>query len=361
MARTPLHDWHAANGGRIVDFAGWDMPVQYSTIVQEHHAVRKHVGVFDISHMGRLFFTGPQAAELLDHVLTNDMTRIMTGQIRYSLVTNESGGILDDVLVYRFASFDMLVVNASNRIKIVDWITAHQSAFEAEMTDETESRAMIALQGPQALAVLNPLTADDLSQMKYYTGIETSVLGHDAIVSRTGYTGEDGFEVIVASEFAEAVWKTFLEAGSSHGIEPAGLGSRDTLRLEAAMPLYGHEMDEQVDPFTAGLGFAVKLDAGDFIGKTALATLRKHGPAKTRIGLRLDGRRPAREGCVVLSEAGDELGSITSGTFSPTLETPIAMAYVTTDSCQVGSTVAVDIRGKQATATVVELPFYKRS
>ena len=361
MARTPLHDWHASHGGRIVDFAGWDMPVQYSTIVREHFAVRNNVGVFDISHMGRLVFTGPQAADLLDHVLTNDMTRIRAGQIRYSLVTNEAGGILDDVLVYRFGSFEMLVVNASNRLKIVDWIKTHQSAFNAQMTDETAARAMIALQGPKSITVLNPLAADDLSQLKYYTGIETSVLGHEAIVSRTGYTGEDGFEIIVASDVAESVWKTLLEAGAECGIEPAGLGSRDTLRLEAAMPLYGHEMDEQVDPYTAGLGFAVKLGAGDFIGKPALEEIRSRGAARTRIGLRLEGRRPAREGCTVLSESGEELGIITSGTFSPTLDAPIAMAYVKTGSCEIGNSVAVDIRGKQAAATVVELPFYKRS
>lgn len=360
MSRTPLFDWHVANHGRIVDFAGWDMPVQYSTIVEEHQAVRQQAGLFDISHMGRLFFDGPQACELLDHLLTNDVTKLQVGQIRYSLVTNSAGGILDDVLVYRFDDFYMLVVNASNREKIVAWIDENRDGFEANYRDETLDRAMIAIQGPLAVQLLTPHVAANISDMKYYTGISTTVDGVEAIVSRTGYTGEDGFEVIVPNNATERLWTALLKSGAKDGVRPAGLGARDTLRLEAAMPLYGHEMTETTDPFAVGLGFAVKLEAGDFIGKSALVKAKAAGPSQTRIGLKLEGRRPAREGCQVFTAEDSAIGEVTSGTFSPTLQTPVAMASVTKGACEIGQQLSVDIRGKRAIATVVKLPFYRR-
>lgn len=359
MHKTPCHAWHQAQNARLVDFAGWEMPIQYSTITDEHNAVRNAVGLFDIAHMGRLEFTGPHACALLDHLVTNDVTKLTEGQIRYALVTNEQGGILDDVLVYRFSKSYMLVVNASNREKIVEWIQHHQAGFDTQMRDLTTTHFMLALQGPRSVELLNPFAEADVSAMKYYTGIETTVCGHDAIVSRTGYTGEDGFEVIVDNAYAEEVWTTLFDAGQSMGLLPTGLGCRDTLRLEAGMPLYGHELDEQTHPFSADLGFAVKLKAGDFLGKAALVKAKEQGGYALRVGLELEGRRIAREGAEVFV-GDDKIGTITSGTFSPTLEKPIAMAYLAPEFTEIGHTVDVDIRGKKVAATIVKLPFYSR-
>ncbi len=359
LLRTACHEWHAAHGGRIVDFAGWEMPVQYSTITEEHLAVRHAAGLFDIAHMGRLTFKGPDASRFLDSIVTNDVASLKLGQIRYALITNEAGGILDDVLVYRFESSYLLVVNASNRLKIVKWIEDHIDGFDVEFEDITVSRFMLALQGPKALEVLDPLVDTDLTDISYYYGTESSIADQAAIVSRTGYTGEDGFEVIVAADFGLSLWKTLIEQGATVGLKPAGLGCRDTLRLEAAMPLYGHELDESIDPLTAGLGFAVKLDSADFIGKSALVAAKQTGTTKKRIGLVLEGRRIAREGATVLNE-GEAVGEVTSGTFSPTLEKPIAMAYVQPGCSAVGTKLTVDIRGKSISADVIKLPFYRR-
>lgn len=360
MHETSLHNWHAHRGARMVDFAGWRMPVQYTSIVEEHNAVRNAAGMFDIAHMGRLLFNGPDACALLDHLLTNDVTKLQPGQIRYALVCNEQGGILDDVLVYRFADYYMLVVNASNREKIVGWIDEHREGFDCKVSDATFDRFMLALQGPKAIEILDPLATGDVAGMKYYHGAEMTVGYLSAIVSRTGYTGEDGIEVIVPSEQAETIWQKLMEAGEPHGLSPAGLGCRDTLRLEAAMPLYGHEMDESVDPFTAGLSFAVKLQAGDFIGKAALAEKKADESLPRRVGLVLDGKRIAREEAKLF--AGDEgIGRVTSGTFSPTLQKSIAMGYVPQEYANAGTKIEVDIRGKRAAAEVTALPFYKRS
>ena len=344
----------------MVDFAGWDMPVQYSSITEEHHAVRKAAGLFDISHMARIRFRGPDACGLLDHLLTNDVTKIDVGRIRYSLITNETGGILDDVLVYRFSNDYLLVVNASNRSKIVDWIEAHRQSFDVVVEDLTNLRCMLALQGPRSIEILNPLTAADISQLRYYSGVETQVDDQPAIVSRTGYTGEDGFEVVVASEHAAALWERIIQAGADCGLRATGLGCRDTLRLEAGMPLYGHELDENTDPFTAGLSFAVRLKAGDFIGKQACQAARQDTGRKKRIGMELDGRRVAREGADICL-GDDTVGRVTSGTFSPTFEKPISMGYIAADHAEAGTRLEVDIRGKRVAATIVALPFYKRS
>lgn len=359
MLQTALHDWHVARGARMVDFAGWEMPVQYTSIIEEHHAVRKAAGVFDIAHMGRLSFTGPDACRLLDHLLTNDVTKLNVGQIRYSLVCNEQGGILDDVLVYRFPEHYLLVVNASNREKIVSWIEQQSGGFDVNVADQTRERFMLALQGPRSIEILNPLADADVSSLKYYHGTETTVCGVAGTVSRTGYTGEDGFEVIVPADNAVAVWEAVFEAGQSCGLLPAGLGCRDTLRLEAAMPLYGHEMDETVDPFTAALAFAVKLQAGDFIGREALLAKKTTGPQRMRVGLELDEKRIAREGAELYAGT-DRVGEVTSGTFSPTLERSIATGYLPPKLSEPGTAVEVDIRGKRVAAKVVPLPFYRR-
>ncbi|MEX0819170.1 MAG: glycine cleavage system aminomethyltransferase GcvT [Pirellulaceae bacterium] len=365
LARTPLYDWHVARSARMVDFAGWSMPVQYSSIVEEHNATRNAVGVFDISHMGRLRFDGQGAARFLDRLLTRRVVGIEAGLIRYSLVTNEAGGILDDVLVYHLKEaggepFHQLVVNASNRAKIVAWIEQHLTDADAlTFRDETIETAMIAVQGPRALEALQPLVDVPLSDMRYYSGQAAQVAGHLGIVSRTGYTGEDGCELILPAESATDVVERLFAEGKSCGIQPAGLGARDTLRLEAGMPLYGHELSETIDPFQAGLGFAVHLKDRDFIGAAALRELKQRPNQPRRIGLELGGKRVPREHYPVLFQ-GEPVGEITSGTFSPTLERPIGMAYVQPHAAELGTELAVDVRGRAEPARVVPLPFYQR-
>lgn len=353
--RTPLFDWHAAHGGRIVDFAGWDMPVQYTSIVEEHQTVRTAAGLFDISHMGRLSFGGPDALDLIQLVFTNNAATMKDMQVRYGLVCNEKGGIRDDILVYRWPYGWAMVVNASNREKIVGWLNEHKGKRNVEMTDQTLSTAMIAVQGPKAIELCKNLVDADPSTLAYYFATPTRFRGQPAVLSRTGYTGEDGVEVMVGAKQGVELWEELLRRGA----KPCGLGARDTLRLEAAMPLYGHELSEEIDPFQAGLAWAVKLDKGDFLGREALLRRQKDGALRQRVGLELDGKRIPREGCKVLAE-GKEVGVVSSGTFGPTLQKAIAMAYVDPARMQPGTPLSVDIRGKAEPARTVKLPFYKR-
>jgi aminomethyltransferase len=339
----------------MVDFAGWDMPVQYSSIVEEHTAVRTGVGIFDISHMGRLWFSGPDSLTLVERLYTNSASTLKEGQARYGLLCNERGGILDDVLAYRLQERLGMVVNAANRTKILDWIEQHRPRIGVEVVDKTKESCMIAVQGPGALQCCQGLVAANLASLRYYFALPTTYQGKDCIVSRTGYTGEDGFEFIVAADEGPRLWKELC----AHGAKPCGLGARDTLRLEAAMPLYGHELTEGIDPFEAGLDWAVKLDKGDFVGRQALLARREAGPAKVRVGLELEGKRVAREGSGVFRHEA-QLGEVTSGTFSPTLNRPIAMAYISKNLNEPGLGCSVDIRGKRSAARVVPLPFYKR-
>ena len=339
----------------MVDFAGWDMPVQYSTIIDEHTAVRKAAGLFDISHMGRLSFSGPDALALIQKVYTNNAATMKDGQVRYGLVCNDNGGIRDDVLVYRWPYGWAMVVNASNRTKIVDWINDSKGTLNVQMEDQTLSTCMVAVQGPKALEIVAGLTEADASKLGYYFATPTLCMGQKAVLSRTGYTGEDGVEIMIGNAHGVALWEELVKRGA----KPAGLGCRDTLRLEAAMPLYGHELSEEIDPFQAGLAWAVKMDKGDFRGKAALAQ-RKAGPAqRQRVGLELQSKRIAREGAFVKA-AGREVGVVTSGTHSPTFGKPIAMAYVDPGLQAVGTQVIVDIRGNEEPAVVVPMPFYKR-
>ncbi len=360
MLSTPLHDWHVAQGGRIVDFAGWAMPVQYASIVDEHHATRTAAGVFDISHMGRLRFDGPGAGEFLDRLVTRRTSDMQTGQIRYGLVTNDAGGILDDVLVYRLqdaggGTYWLLVVNASNRQKILSWLAPRLAdRRDVLMTDVTLQWGMIAVQGPRALELAQPLVEADLAKFKYYTGAETRISGHGGIASRTGYTGEDGCELIVGNRAIVEVWQALVDAGAT----PCGLGCRDTLRLEAAMPLYGHELSESITPWQAGLAMAVNLEGRSFPGHDALAKLQ-HEPTRIRVGIELDGKRVPREHFAVLRD-GHPVGETTSGTFSPTLGKSIAMAYVDAACAAARTEVAIDIRGRAESGRVVPLPFYRR-
>lgn len=371
LFRTPLADWHSAHGGRMVDFAGWSMPVQYASIVAEHQATRQAVGLFDVSHMGRLRLDGSGAAAFLDRLLTRKVVGMGPGKIRYSLICNEGGGILDDVLVYHLLAhggglYHLLVVNASNREKIVGWLKSHlQPSDDVTLNDRTFETAMIAVQGPQALMCAEPLVGTDLGGLGYYTGTETTICGHAAIVSRTGYTGEDGCELIVPATAAIEVWEKVLAHGKDAGAAAVGLGARDTLRLEAAMPLYGHELNEQINPIQAGLSFAVNLEGRDFIGREAMVAAKQNKELPVRVGLELAGRRAAREHYPVLTPTRSAsevatVGEISSGTFSPTLQKPIAMAYLPPQYAEVGTELAVDIRGSAEPARVVKLPFYSR-
>lgn len=366
LLKTPLADWHGAHGGRMTDFAGWWMPVQYDSIVAEHLATRHAAGLFDVSHMGRLRFDGPDSAAFLDRVLTRQVRGMSLGKIRYSLICNEAGGILDDVLVYHLqehggAPFHLLVVNASNRPKIVDWLKSHlQAGEEVTITDLTFDSGMIAVQGPAALSVVEPLVGTDLGGLAYYTGTATTICGHLGLVSRTGYTGEDGCELIVPAAVVVEIWEKILAHGQKAGARPAGLGARDTLRLEAGLPLYGHELSETIDPFQAGLGFAVNLDGRQFVGREALVARRDDPSRPRRVGLVLAGRRVARQDYRVL-QGEETVGWVTSGTFAPSLQQSIAMAYVQPASAAVGTVLSVDIRGSREAARVVKLPFYTRA
>ncbi|GIX05487.1 MAG: aminomethyltransferase [Planctomycetaceae bacterium] len=335
------------------------MPLQYSGIVEEHQAVRQRVGWFDISHMGRFELRGRQACAWLDLVLTIAVSRMQPGEVRYSLVCHSEGGILDDVLVYCFPESYWLVVNAANRQKIWDWLQQHRPAGEAHLIDHTETTAMLAIQGPRALAALPDSMKALWQTLKPFAALHLPAFPSQAWISRTGYTGEDGCELVLPAPQALAVWEEIQRSGSAAEGKPCGLGARDTLRLEAAMPLYGHELSEQIDPLTAGLGFAVKFDKPHFIGRQALLKIQQQPLRQRRIGLKLAGKRIARQGARVW-QAEREVGMVSSGSFSPTLACPIAMAYVTADVAQPDTTLEVEIRGQREPAVVVPLPFYRR-
>ena len=355
-SRTVLHDWHTSHGARMVDFAGWDMPVQYTSIIDEHTAVRTAAGVFDISHMGRLSFGGPDALALIQRVYTNNAATLKDGQVRYGLVCNDQGGIRDDVLVYKWPYGYAMVVNASNREKIVGWLNETKGGLNVQIMDQTLDTCMVAVQGPKALDLVKGLTDADASKLGYYFAAPTRCLGQQAVVSRTGYTGEDGVEIMLGAKFGVQLWEELVKRGA----KPCGLGARDTLRLEAAMPLYGHELGEDIDPFQAGVGWAVKLDKGEFRGREALVRRKEVTAARRRIGLELIGKRIAREGAVLRS-GGRDVGVVSSGTFSPTFNKSIAMAFVEPAFTAPGTSLVADIRGKEEPAVVVPLPFYRRA
>lgn len=363
LARTPLDGWHRSAGGQMVEFAGYEMPIRYDSIVSEHHACRNAAALFDVSHMGRLRFEGEGAEQLLDQLLTRRVRDLPVGRVRYAMMCDPEGGVLDDVLVSHIETpsgrrYFLLVVNAANRRKIVDQIATQVDRFPGvTVTDRTELTAMIAVQGPRAVEAGDRLLDIDVSALKFYRTRVTEQFGKPVIVSRTGYTGEDGFELIVRAEEAGRVWENLLLAGREAGFVAAGLGARDTLRMEAAMPLYGHELSESIDPLSAGLGFACDLDDHDFIGDAALRRIRDSGPARLRIGLLPEGKRPARDGCPVFSSGGEPIGVVTSGGPSPTLGVPIAMALVDASAAG-GSNFRIDVRGKSIDAVSTPLPFY---
>jgi aminomethyltransferase len=342
----------------MVEFAGWDMPVQYEGLLAEHEAVRTRVGLFDVSHMGEVVFRGPKALEALNRVFTNDLGKVADGQAQYGCLCRDSGGIVDDVVVYRRAADDLLVcVNAGNRQKDFEWLASH--AGGADVRNESDDWAQLALQGPLAVQLLQRLTKVNLSQMRSYRFAPGEVAGIPCLVARTGYTGEDGFELFCASSKGPALWDALLSAGGPEGIRPTGLGARDSLRLEMAYRLYGSDMDDSTTPLEAGLAWVVKLEKGEFVGRDALIRQREQGVAKKLVGFTLTDPGIPRHGYPVLRD-GRKVGEVTSGTKSPTLGTSIGLAYVPTALAAEGSTFAVEIRGRAAAARVVKTPFYVR-
>jgi aminomethyltransferase len=358
---TPLLDRHEALGAKIVEFAGWLMPIQYAGILEEHRAVRAAAGLFDLSHMGELVVEGPEAGTALAAALITDPPALAVGRAHYSMICAPDGGILDDLIVYRLAAERFMVVaNASNARVVSDALTERLVGFKAVLDDQSLATGLIAVQGPRSLDILRPLTTLDLAAIRYYGIAEGEVAGCHAQVARTGYTGEDGFELFVEVERAGEVWDIVLAAGREHGLVPVGLGARDTLRLEAGMPLYGNELDRATNPYQAGLGRVVKLGKeGDFVGRAALEKVARDGIDRRLVGLVLRERGIARHGYPVLDDAGPT-GVVTSGTMSPTLGQAIAMAYVAPAHAEPGTMLAVEIRGARVPAEVVPLPFYTR-
>jgi aminomethyltransferase len=358
---TPLLHRHRALGAKIVEFAGWLMPIQYRGILEEHRATRSAAGLFDLSHMGELGVEGPEAGAALAAALVSDPPSLAVGRAHYSMICAEDGGILDDLIVYRLAPDRFMVVaNASNAKTVSDALAARIKPFKAVLDDLSLATGLIAVQGPRSQDIVGPLTDVDLRAVRYYGIAEGSVAGRPALVARTGYTGEDGFEMFVEVGHVGEVWDALLDAGRPRGLVPVGLGARDTLRLEAGMPLYGNELSRATNPYEADLGRVVKLDKpGPFVGREALERVAREGTPRRLVGLVLRGRGIARHGYPVVAD-GVATGAVTSGTMSPTLGTAIAMAYVATAHAEPGTMLAVEIRGAPVAAEVVPLPFYKR-
>ncbi|MFO0774989.1 MAG: glycine cleavage system aminomethyltransferase GcvT [Nitrospiraceae bacterium] len=361
MARTPLYDAHVAAGGRLVDFAGWDMPMQYSGVLDEYHAVRTKAGLFDVSHMGRISVTGAGALDFLQRVTTNDVATIAVGQAQYGMVCTESGGIKDDIFVYRLADRDYLVcVNASNREKIVAWFHQHnRKPAECVIVDPSADMAQVAVQGPASRAVLGAIGLPDATTMKLRHCAVVTLMGAPCTLARTGYTGELGFELYFPAKLARQVWDRVLLEGQAHGVKPAGLGARDLLRLEMAYLLYGNDMSEETTPLEAGAAWAVALHKPNFIGRTALLAQNDALPRRL-IGFELLEKAVPRHGCLIRRADGDggQIGEVTSGNLSPLLQKGIGMGYVPMAHTAVGSRLVIDIRGKLVPAVVVKPPFY---
>ena len=360
LKRTPLHDEHVRLGAKMVPFAGYEMPVQYPTgIVAEHKAVREGVGMFDVSHMGELEIRGPQALDWVQQVVTNDASKIEIGQAQYAAICKPDGGVIDDCITYRFADRYMIVVNASNLVKDREWMLRFADRFDAEMTDKSDDIGLIALQGPKAADVLARVTETDLDAIGYYRFAEGEVDSRYAVISRTGYTGEDGFELYVGADDAAHVWRALLVAGEPEGIKPAGLGCRDSLRLEMGDALYGNDLAEEHDAIESGLGWVVKPDKGDFSGREALVKTKEAGPQRKLIGFELKERGFPRHGYEIAHE-GRVVGVVTSGVHSPSLDKGIGMGWIEAGLSKAGTAIDIMVRGKPLTAEIVRPPFYKQ-
>ncbi len=358
LKRTPLHEEHVRLDAKLVPFAGFEMPVQYPTgITAEHKAVRERAGLFDVSHMGEFMVTGPDALALIQKVAVNDAAKIEVGQAQYSAMCFESGCVVDDLIVYRFADRYMLVVNAANLDKDLDWIRGHAEGLDVDVQDVSDETALLALQGPAARDVLRPLVDLDLDDIRYYRFGEGTVAGASAMISATGYTGEDGFELYLAADDAPELWRKILSAGGDR-VAPAGLGARDSLRLEVGYPLYGNDLDDQHTTLESGLGWITKLDKGDFVGREALRRQKEAGLERKLVGLKLEERGFPRPGYAVVS-GGEEVGVLTSGTVSPSLGYGIALGYVPLELAAEGTSLQVDARGRKLAATVTRPPFYR--
>ena len=361
LKRTPLYEAHISVGGRMVEFAGWEMPVQYSGHVQEHLAVRQAAGLFDVSHMGEIEIRGSDTLALVQHVTTNDASKLEDNQAQYSTMTSADGGVLDDLLVYRINSdYFLLVVNAGIADSDFKWIESHTGTLNVEVHNTSDAFALLALQGPRAEPVLQELTDHMLDRIPYYWSQRVLVDGVDCRVSRTGYTGEDGFEILCHAAQARHLWNRLLVTGQDRGLLPCGLAARNTLRLEAAYRLYGHDMDETTTPLEAGLGWVVKPAKGDFIGRDALVRQKQEGLKRKLVGFEVLDRVPARDGYPVV--IGDkQVGVVTSGSPAPFLKKNIGLAYLPTEHASLGAEFFVVVRGRNVPARVVETPFYKRS
>lgn len=365
--RTSLYQHHVALGARMVSFAGWEMPIQYTGILGEHRAVRNAAGIFDLGHMGQVEFTGPDAEAFLQWTTTNDVTTLAPGEAQYSLLPNERGGAVDDIIVYRRPEGEagyLVVVNAANHERDVAWwreLRERRPDLDVTIRDLSDDLGMIAIQGPKAEQITARVTDIDLPSIRYFTWARGSVSGADSMIARTGYTGEDGFEFYAPQDAIVTIWEALREAGEADGLVPVGLGARDTLRLEARMPLYGQELSDDISPYEAGLGWAVKLDAADFVGRDEMARTKESKPRRRAVGFVTIGRTAApRTHCRVLVD-GTEIGEVTSGAFSPTLEKNIGLALINREYAGVGKPLQIEIRGKLVDAEQVKTPFYRRS
>jgi len=357
---TPFLQMHIDAGARLIDFGGWNMPVQYSGVLEEHRTVRNAVGLFDVSHMGEVVVTGPQAMAYTQNLISNDIHACAIGQAQYAVLGRPEGGIVDDLISYRLSDHEILFcVNASNTDKDFAWMKQAADGFDVEVVNRSDEFAQLALQGPKSQEVLSALTAVPLHDLVYYHFKRGDVTGVPMTIARTGYTGEDGFELFFAPEHAEHVWKALLEAGVPHGLRPIGLGARDTLRLEMKYALYGNDIDDTTTPLEAGLGWVVKLNKGPFIGRDALLQQKQAGLTRRLVGFELTERGVPRHGYPALDEDGQQIGIVTSGAMSPSLSRPIGMAYLPLERSKPGDEFFVEIRQKRVAAVVVKTPFYK--
>lgn len=363
MKRTPLYEEHIRLGGKMVEFAGWEMPVQYSGVVAEHVNVRERVGLFDVSHMGEIWVTGPEAEKALEYLTCNRVANLYDGKAQYSAILNDEGGVIDDIIVYRFSKERFLLcVNASNADADYEWL-ARRNPTSATIVNASADYGQIAVQGPRALELLAPLVKEaDLLALKTFHFIETELLGTKVIIARTGYTGEDGVEIFMRADRTVDLWRLLLEHGAGYGILPCGLGARDSLRLEAAYPLHGHELAPDISALESGLGWIVKFDKGDFIGRSALLPQKENGPARKLVGFYLDGAGIARQGDGVALAGSEELvGVVTSGTKTPTVQKALGMALVARQHAALNTPISVVVRGRAIAGHIVSLPFYKRA
>ncbi len=358
LKKTPLHEAHVAAGGKLVPFAGYEMAVQYPTgIKAEHQAVRTAAGLFDVCHMGEFIVRGPEALDLIQKIAVNDASKLDVWQAQYSAMCLENGGIIDDLLIYRGPDHFMLVVNASNKEKDLDWVLRHAEDFDVEVEDRTDETALLAIQGPKAADIVRKLTDTDLDEIGYYRFRLGEVAGIGGVIARTGYTGEDGFELYIPAEDAMKLWDALMEAGSSEGLIPTGLGCRDSLRLEMGYALYGNDLDEEHTPLESSLGWITKLDKGDFIGRDVLARQKEEGVTRRLVGMKLTERGFPRHGYPVVAD-GEDVGEVTSGVVGPSLGYGVAMGYVPTELSKKGTEVGVRIRDKVIPAVVQRPPFY---